>query len=132
MYFFLSKLSSKCSSFRFRTFQNEIKFKMFHFDTFKGFLILTELGNLGKFGRKIKQIRKIYLNCQLSLSFKKTQLLCSHSWCKIHNIKKKVYNMWLNPGNRQMPFSYEARADIESLRSFPLFKSPTEGISQHL
>ena len=40
---------------------------MFNFDTFKVFLILTELG---KFGRKIRQICPI-------LSFKKTQLIKS-------------------------------------------------------
>ena len=47
---------------------------MFNFDIFKGLFILTELGNLAKFGRKIRQNRQIYLICQLSLSFKKTQL----------------------------------------------------------
>ena len=39
---------------------------MFNFDIFKGFLILTELGKIGR--------RLICLICQLSLSFKKTQL----------------------------------------------------------
>ena len=38
----------KYSEFRFKTFQKEIKFKMFNFGIFKGFLILTELGELGK------------------------------------------------------------------------------------
>ena len=47
---------------------------MFNFDIFKGLFILTELGKLAKFGRKIRQNRQIYLICQLSLSFKKTQL----------------------------------------------------------
>ena len=45
---------------------------MLNFDSFKGFLILTKLdklAKLGKFSRKIRQI------CQLSLSFKKTQLV---------------------------------------------------------
>ena len=39
-------LSSKCSKFKFKTFQNKIKFKKFNFDIFifKEFLILTELG----------------------------------------------------------------------------------------
>ena len=44
---------------------------MFNFHTFKGFLIFTELDKLGKFGRKFRQISLI---CQLSLSFKKTQM----------------------------------------------------------
>ena len=53
---------------------------MFNFDIFKGFLILIELGKLGKFaklekfGRKIRQICHFFLNCQLSLSFKKTDI----------------------------------------------------------
>ena len=62
-------LPSKCSKFRFETFQNKIKFKKFNFVSFKGFLILT------KFCRKIRQI------CQLSLSFKKTQLSVSICDC---------------------------------------------------
>ena len=67
-------LSSKCSKFRFKTFQNKnkIKFKYLNFDIFKGFLILIEFDKLG---RKIRQIRPI---CLLSLSFKKTQLPYTH------------------------------------------------------
>ena len=37
----------KC--FRFKTFQNDIKFLNLNFDIFKGFLILIEFGKLGKF-----------------------------------------------------------------------------------
>ena len=73
-------LSLKCSLFRFKKFQNEIKFKHLNFDMFKAFLILTEFGNLGKFGRKIRQIRQIW---QLSMSFKRTRLLLYFSdWFK--------------------------------------------------
>ena len=38
------KLGSKCSQYRFKAFQNEIKFVIANFDTFKGFLTLAELG----------------------------------------------------------------------------------------
>ena len=62
-------LSSKCSKFRFKTFKKEMKFLNVNFDIFKGLLILTEFSKLG---RQIRQIRQI---CQLSLSFKITQLL---------------------------------------------------------
>ena len=48
--------------YRFKAFQNEIKFLNLNFAIFKGFLIFTE------FGSKIRQI------CQLSLNFGKTQL----------------------------------------------------------
>ena len=34
-----------------KTFQKEIKFLILNFDTFKGFLILTELGKLGKLAK---------------------------------------------------------------------------------
>ena len=42
------KLSSKCSPYRFKAFQNEIRYKILNFDTFKGFIILTEFNKLGK------------------------------------------------------------------------------------
>ena len=46
----------------------KIKFKKLNFDTFKGFLIFTELGKWGKFGRKIGQI------LPPQLEFQKTQI----------------------------------------------------------
>ena len=58
------KLSSKCSQYRFKAFQNEIKFLIVNFDIFKRFLLLPELGKLAG---KLKI-------CQLSLSFAKTEL----------------------------------------------------------
>ena len=44
-------LSSKCSLFRVKTFQNQIKFKKIYFDIFKGFTILTEFGKLSQADR---------------------------------------------------------------------------------
>ena len=49
--------SSQCSQFRFKTFQNEIKF---YFDIFKRFLILIELG---------KFIQKNWVNLSAELEF---------------------------------------------------------------
>ena len=57
-----------------KSFQNEIKFLNSNFDIFKGFLILTEFGKLGKFAKFGSKIRIICLICQLRLSFAKTQL----------------------------------------------------------
>ena len=74
------KPSSKCLQYRFKAFYNGIKNLIFSFDIFKRFLILTEFG---KFGRKIRQIRQICPNCQLSLNFWKTQL----------NFEKKVQEL---------------------------------------
>ena len=58
--------ASKCSQYRFKAFQNEIKNLILNFDKVKRLLIGTEFG---KFGSNIR------LNCQLSLNFgKKTQI----------------------------------------------------------
>ena len=38
------KLSSKCSQYRFKAFQNEIKILFVNLDIYKGFFILPELG----------------------------------------------------------------------------------------
>ena len=43
------KHNSKCSQYRFKAFQNEIKKFIVNFDIFKGFFILVELGKLSKF-----------------------------------------------------------------------------------
>ena len=51
-----------------KVFQNKIKFENFNFNTFKGFLILTKLGKIGK---KFGKLGKI---CDLSLNFGKPQL----------------------------------------------------------
>ena len=50
---------------------------------FKSFLIMTEFG---KFGRKIWQIRQISLNCQLSLSFGRTQIIDNLSTSRLDTI----------------------------------------------
>ena len=45
------KLSSKCPQYRFKAFQNEIKYLILNFDIFKIFLIFTEFGKLSKFAK---------------------------------------------------------------------------------
>ena len=45
------KMSWKYSQCRFKSYHNEIKFENLNFDIFKGVLLLTELGKLGKFAK---------------------------------------------------------------------------------
>ena len=51
--FYTKHLKMRCSQCRFKSFQNQIKFSNENFDVFMGFLILTELGKLGKFASSV-------------------------------------------------------------------------------